>query len=52
MIVVEESADAYTLRGAELEISFRHVGEIQTLKSLRQRLLHVPLGFCDAVQAQ
>jgi hypothetical protein len=27
MIVVDESADAYTLRGAELEISFRHVGD-------------------------
>src|SRR5258708_6569809 len=27
MIVVEKSADAYTLRGANLELSFRHVGD-------------------------
>ncbi len=44
MIVVEESAEAFTLRGGELEISFRHVGDRwQHLISVRRNGDSFPL---------
>jgi hypothetical protein len=48
MIVLEESAEAYTLRSADLEINFRHIGDRwQHIISVRRNGESLPLIASD-----